>query len=97
MKNILKNQDAVAYLLLVGVGLTIIITGITYSFVSDFIDMILASINNYEGTQLANQMPASAVEGGDFLMAIFKTSLVPILLIIAYFAWQMSQKPVRQW
>jgi len=97
MRNLITENSGVAYTLLVGVGLTIIVTGITYSFVSDFIDLILASINNYTGTPLANQMPASAVEGGDFLMAIFKMCLVPILLIIAYFAFSMSQKPVKQW
>jgi len=97
MKNLLKDERAVAYLLLVGVGLTIVVTGITYNFVSDFVDAVLASINSYEGTPLADQMDADTVEGGNFLMALFKMFLIPALFMIMYFAWTMAQKPVRPW
>ena len=95
MKNLINDNSAVAYLLLVGLGLTLIVTGITYSFVSDFIDFVLSAINNYSGTPLANQMPASATEGGNFLIAIFKMCLVPILFIIMYWIFTMSMKPVK--
>jgi hypothetical protein len=97
MKNIIKDESAVSYLVLVGVILTIIVSGIAYNFTSDFVDMMLNSINGYAGTPLENQMDASSIEGGNFLLMLFKMILMPTLLVIMYFAWVMAQKPVKQW
>jgi len=97
MRNLITDNSAVAYLLLVGVGLTIIVTGITYNFVSDFVDYIITAINGYANTPLANQMDADSIEGGSLLLMLFKFILIPTLFVIAYFAWTMSQKPVKQW
>ena len=96
MKSILKDESGVAYLLLIGVGLTIIITGMSYSLISDFVDTMIVA-TSYAGTPLANQMDADSVEGGNMLLVVFKMILMPILLCIMYFALVMSQKPERSW
>jgi uncharacterized protein (UPF0333 family) len=97
MKNLINDNRAVAYLLLVGVGLTIITVGIAYSFISDFVDVILSSINNYSGTPLANQMDVDSISTGNLLLALFKLILIPALLVIIYFAFTMSQKQQKSW
>lgn len=96
MKNIIKDESGVAYLLLVGLGLTIIITGIAFNFISDFVDFTIAA-TSYSGTPLANQMDQASIDGGYFLLTLFKMILVPSLFIILYFCWSMAQKPVRNW
>lgn len=97
MKNLIEDNSAVAYLLLVGVGLTIIVTGIAFSFISDFVDFMLSGINGYAGTPLANQMDADSIQGGDMLIVLFKMILVPSFFVIMYFAFVMAQKPVKSW
>jgi len=97
MKNIIKDENAVAYLVLVGIILTLIVSGVCFNFTSDFVDFWIASINGYEGTPLANQIDQDTIDGGDFLMTIFKFCLIPILFCIMYFSWVMGMKPVRSW
>lgn len=95
MKNLIKDESAVSYLLLVGFGFTIVIVGIAYMFTSDFVDYILAAINNYEGTPLEGQMDSSSIEGGNFLIVLFKLFLIPALLILSFWVWSMSQRPFK--
>lgn len=97
MKNLINDNSAVAYLLLIGVGLTIVVTGICYSFVSDFTDYILLAINGYSGTPLANQQDTDSITMGNMLLGVFKLSLVPSLIAIIYFAFTMSQKMQKNW
>jgi hypothetical protein len=97
MKSLIKDESAVSYLLLVGLALTIIISGIAYSFTSDFVDTMMSGINGYAGTPLENQMDSDSVTGGNFLMALFKFFLIPVLFVIVYFAMVMSQKPEKNW
>ncbi len=97
MKNLIKDESAVAYLLLVGVGLTIIVTGITFSFVSDFVDTVLGAINSYRGTPLEGAMDADSISTGNELLLVFKLSLMPVLIVIIYFTLSMSQKIQKDW
>jgi len=97
MKNLWKSESAVAYLLLVGIGLTIVVTGITYSVVSDFVDYILVSINGYSGTPLANNLSTDSIETGNLLLMAFKFSLMPSLIAIIYFGLSMALKPNKEW
>jgi hypothetical protein len=97
MKNLIKDETAVAYLLLVGVGLTLIVTGLCFSFVSDFVDTVLGAINSYNGTPLAGQMDSSSIDTGNMLLMAFKLVLVPSLFCIMFFAYVMAQKPQQPW
>lgn len=97
MKSLIKNESAVAYLLLVGLGLTIVIVGIAFGFIMDFVDYTLAAINGFEGTPMADQMDEDSIEGGHFLYTLLKFILIPGLLVLVYWIWQLAQKPVKPW
>jgi hypothetical protein len=97
MKNIIKNTDAVAYLLIVGLGLTIIISGICYNVTSDIVDTALSSISLGYSNMPDATMDADTIEGGNMVLMTFKFCLMPILIIITYFCVNMSTKPLRPW
>lgn len=96
MKSLTKDNSAVSYLLLVGVGLTIVVVGIVYSIVSDFVDVMI-NATSYTGTPLANMMDTDTVYGAGLLLTLFKYILMPVLLVLIYWAIVMSQKPEREW
>ena len=83
----------VAYLILI-FGLIIIVTGITFSVTSDFVDSMLAA-TTYANTPLAGAMDADSIQTGDLLLVLFKYILIVILIALAYWMWVMSQKPVK--
>jgi hypothetical protein len=95
MKNLIKDESAVAYLLLVGLFLTLIVVGIAYMFISDFVDFILNGINGFAGTPLAGQLDQSSIDTGNLLLVLFKFCLIYFLFIIIYWVWTMAQKPER--
>lgn len=97
MKSLIKDESAVAYLLLIGVGLTIIVVGITYNITSDFVDYIISSINGYSGTPLANSMSADSIDTGNLLLMAFKLVLIPALIAIIYWSYTLSQKQQKNW
>ncbi len=87
----------VSYLLLVGLGLTLIVSGITYNIVSDIVDLALnAFISVYANIPDAS-MDSASIEGGNMILMVFKFCLMPILVILCYFLLTMAQKPIRQW
>ncbi len=97
MKNIIKNTDAVSYLLIVGLGLTIIISGICYNVTSDIVDTSLSALSTGFSNMPDATMDADTIEGGNMVLMAFKYSLMPILIVVAYFCVNMSTKPVRPW
>lgn len=94
MKNLIKNESAVAYVLLF-MGLAIIVTGIFFSFISDGVDAIIGAINGYAGTPLQGAMDANSIETGDMLLMVFKLALLPSLVVIIYWAFNYATKPVK--
>ncbi len=96
MKSLIRDNNAVSYLLLIGVGLTIIVVGIVYSVVSDFVDTMIAA-TTYDNTPLANMMDTDTIYGAGLLLTLFKYCLMFILVILMYWAFVMSQKPEREW
>lgn len=98
MKSLVNDNSAIAYMLLVGVGLTIVVVGIAYSFISDFVDAFLSAvITGYVGTPMEDVMDSDSIEGGDFLLMLFKLSLIPSLIALMYWAWNMSMKQEKNY
>lgn len=85
----------VAYLLLIGFVLSILVVGASYMASSDFVDLLLSAINSYNGTQLQGQMDSDSIQTGNFLMMLLKYILIPSLFVLIYWILVMSQKPVR--
>lgn len=97
MKSLIKNTDAVSYLLLVGLGLSIVVSGIAFNFISDFVDTCISFSNTVWSGNLQAQMDADSINTGNFLLMAFKFCLIPILFVLMYFQYSMAQKPVRPW
>ena len=96
MKNLINDNSAVAYLLLVGLGLSLVVIGIAYAFISDMTDALINGINlGYSGTPMETSMDAESIEGGFFLLTLFRMILIPAFLVLIYWIWTMAQKPVR--
>lgn len=68
--------------------------GILYAFFSDLVDFFVPIFNN--GT-LSSYNTEESIYGFYFLMTLFKYCLMAFLLYIAFFVWQMSQKPEKHW
>lgn len=86
----------VSYLLII-VGLSLIVGGITYNFTSDIVDISLSSLSTVYSTDSKFTMDADSIESGNMLLILFKFCLIPILICLAYFSWVISQKPERAW
>lgn len=96
MKNLIKDEKAVAYLLIVVVGLVLFVLGLAYAFFSD-LEQNIEEMDIYAGTPLENSMTADDTETLGLLKVPFKFFLMIALIVIVYFVWVMSQKPERGW
>jgi len=85
----------VAYIIIL-FGLIIIVSGLTYSVSSDFVDTILISLNSGYSQDSRFSLDADSVYGGNLLLTLFKFILMPILFVIMYWVFQYAQKPNRQ-
>jgi hypothetical protein len=86
----------VSYLLIMFL-LTIVIVGVAFNFVSDFVFYVINAINGYQNTPLYGQLDQSSVDTGNFLTIIFNNFLIIGLLVLIYWVWQMSLKPAKPW
>jgi len=90
------NKKMVSYLLIM-FAIFLIVGGITYNITSDIVDTALSSISLAFSNMPDATMDADTIEGGNMVLMVFKFSLMPILIIIAYFCINMSTKPLRPW
>lgn len=97
MKSLIKNTDAVAYLLLVGLGLSIVVSAICFNFISDFVDIVLYTTGRTYANMPLAQMDADSIQTGNLLFMCFKFCLIPVMFVLIYFCFVMAQKPVKSW
>ncbi len=87
--------------LLIQFVLILIVVGVAYSFVSDTKDYLINAIggadNPYANTPLQGQMDQDSIDGGYFLLVLFKMFLIPALFVLMYWCYNYAQKPVREW
>ena len=86
----------VSYLLIV-LGISIIVSGITYNITSDLVDSFVSALSITFSHDSKFTMDQDSIDTGNLLMTLFKYCLIPILFVLGYFAWTMAQKPVRPW
>jgi len=84
----------VSYLIVACVLLTVVVIGIVWAVNSDFVDIFTPQ---YHSGLLSPYNDAESDYVFDILMMGFKYFLVPAILILAYFAFNMSQKPEQDW
>ena len=82
------------YLIFAVVIIGIIVIGLGYAFLSDAVDIF---IPQYRSGLLSGYNDELTNWGFDVLMTIFKFILIPALFVIAYFAWNMAQKPLQRY
>ena len=84
----------VAYLIFAVIFIGIIILGIFYSFASDLVDFFIPLFSN---SPLSIYNTPETTWGFDVVLFTFKYVLVPALLALMYYTYQMAQKPHEPW
>lgn len=86
----------VSYLFII-FGLSLIASGICYNFTSDAVDLSISTISSGYANDIRFSLDSDGVSTGNLLMAIFKFSLVPVLISLIFFSYTMSQKVQKSW
>jgi hypothetical protein len=93
MKSLIKDDSAVAYLLLVLVGFYLVIVGITYNFLTDFVILVLSVASTGYSHDSRFTMDTDGVYGLNVLISLLIYSLIPLLVMRVYYTWNKAQKP----
>ncbi len=95
MKNIIKDNNATAYLTIFICLIAILATSIMYQFTSDIVDSLLAAFSSTYVNIPEAQMNENSIYFGNMFISLFKVCIVPVLFFIIYFAYVKAQKPVE--
>ena len=93
LKNLVKDESAVSYLILVGVLLSLAAFSIVWMMVSDMADLVYA-IYAIVSTNLGVSGDVQADWGFDAVMFMLKITIVAAPSGILWWAYQKSTKPM---